>query len=86
MTLQKKNGIALEVDDSIVNMLNNKRLIIEDRHIIGGNPGVKRRIGAIQIRKDDAWLKDLSVLQRIFLTFIFLPWLLWLDYELFPEK
>jgi hypothetical protein len=79
-----KHGMSMSNDEHVRSHLQVKLAPLGSRHLIGSNPGVKSKVGAIPIAEDTAWLQNTSVLQRVLWTIVFLPWLLWLRYPLWP--
>lgn len=80
----QKHGIPLEQDDTALCYLRQGYVVTGVRHLLGGNPGVKSKAGMFPVREDVAWLREMPVPQRLLWTIIFLPWILWLGYSLWP--
>lgn len=81
----RRHGIPLNPDEDTLSYLRQRYIVMGERHLLGGNPGVKSRSGVVAIKEDTAWLHELSISQRLLWTLIFLPWILWLGYDLWPE-
>lgn len=81
----QSRGIPLEPEKAALLFLRQNRIVLQERHLLGGNPGVKSKKGLIAIKEDTAWLRELSVPQRLLWTLIFLPWILWFGYSLWPK-
>lgn len=81
-----KHNVRLANDEAVSSLLSDKRVSLNERHLIGSNPGVKNKTGVVQISEDTTWLQKTSGTQRVLWTIFFLPWLLWFRYSLWPVR
>ena len=82
----RQHGFAIPDNSDLLYQLREKRFYLGERHLIGANPRVKSQRSEVQLREDIAWLCETSWPKRLLWTIIFLPWLLWYGYSLWPRK
>jgi hypothetical protein len=80
----RRHGMPLADDETLLSQLNQRRIELGERHLIGSNPGVKSRSGTVRLKEDLAWLRETPWPRRLLWTLVFLPWLVWLGYRLWP--
>jgi|YNPBryunderm2012_1023409.scaffolds.fasta_scaffold00962_10 hypothetical protein len=79
------HGFSIAENFALLSRLKEKRFCLGERHLIGANPRVKSQ-REVQLREDIVWLRETPWPKRLLWTIIFLPWLLWYGYSLWPRK
>jgi hypothetical protein len=85
IAFSNKHGVPLALSREVESLLADKCIPVMERHLIGSNPGVKKRSGLVAIKEDRAWLRETPWTRRLLWTMLFLPWLIWFGYPLWPR-
>jgi hypothetical protein len=78
--------IMMQEDSKAMADLHTKHANLRERHLISSNPGVRNKLGLVSLKEDTSWRHELPLTRKLMWTTLFLPWLIWFNYRLWPDS
>lgn len=78
----RQSGIPCSIGDATAQSLSSRRILLSDRHLIGGNPKVRKERLSLDVSMDTDWAHQMPASAFLVTTVVLLPALLLLGYPL----